>query len=301
MTKRHGEGSLIALKSAIKKFLVLILLTVIGAPGCSSPGDLIGPWRSKPVLKKRITVVPFIDFAGLGASDTERITEQVVEMLSKSPNLVIYPCPLEIAALSAPEKRGAMVEKAGELGFNALIIGQLNPHEIEIKKKGLWPFKRAVSSVHVSLFIDVLETTTGTLLLTLTQREEVELGEGDLSKTDETVSRRAWEKALPKILEDPVERVLEALENLTWIGRIIEVNGGDIKIDGGSDIGIIPLSIFEVFSAEEFVIAKDGRRYPTSWKRIGKIQVKEVRKTTSLAAPLKGGPFLPGQSVTLSD
>ena len=289
-----------ALRSAIKRVLILVLLTLL-ASGCGSVHkEAVGPWRSGPVLKKRITVVPFIDLAGLGVEETEAITEQVAEMLASSHQLVLYPCPLEIAALSAPAKRGAMVEKAAELGFNAIIVGQLNPHEMKIRKKGIWPFRRAVKSVHVSLIIDVLETTTGTLVLTCSQREEVELEESVLSLAEEDISRAAWKKALPKILEDPVEKVIDALEDQPWIGRIIEVTEA-IKIDGGADIGITPLSVFEVFSPEEFVTAKDGRRYPISWKRVGKIQVKKVDETISAAIPLKGGPFLPGQSVVLAD
>ncbi len=282
--------------------MVLVLLFLLLVAGCSSgPEAVVGPWRSEPVLKKRVTVVPVIDRAGVGPEQAERVTEQIVELLAESEDLVIYPCPLEVAALSSPEKRSAMVEKAAELGFNALVVVVLNPHEVEVKKKGIWPFRRAVSSVHVSLVVDLLETTTGTLLLTHTQREEVELQEARLEDLEqEAISQMAWEKALPQILEEPTEKVVEALEKQPWIGRIVSVNER-IVINGGSDIGITPLSTFQVFAAEELVTARDGRTYPISWKNVGLIRVEEVEATTARAVPLKGDLFLPGQFVVLSD
>ena len=79
-----------------KRYCILLSFLVLSLSffplfGCSTTRSLVKKITPhSPLLKKRVMVAPLIDQAGIGPERTARIDDDFVELLKKSPHLLIF-------------------------------------------------------------------------------------------------------------------------------------------------------------------------------------------------------------------
>ncbi len=100
-------------------------------------------------------------------------------------------------------------------------------------------------------------------------------------------------RATEAAIRDAVARILDRLPTEYWMPRVADVVDGRVVINGGENVGLM--------AGLEF-IAREAPRVVTDpltgdpldafpGRVIGRLRIEEVRPTTSLAAPIEGGPF----------
>ena len=305
MQKHHLQG-------LFSLLLLLILVPLLGCGTTESLVEKINPKtlyakirEPKPGLKKKVMIVPLLDYAGAGAERAEEITAGLAGRLEEVPHLLVYDAPDNLPAQLAPRspKLGivtdpGLIHMAQDSDMNALITGVINPIEITSKRSGIWPFRKSLKVFEVSLVMNVMDTTSGTILLTRLESEKVSI------PLDETEDREKKEiitevlvKSLPPILKRQAKAIAKALLALPWTGRILAVEKDLIKINAGRELGLKAGHRFEVFARAGVISSQSGLSYGLLGKKIGEIETDSVMKDFSLALPLAEGGFLAGQVI----
>lgn len=280
-------------------FLLIISLLLVAFLGCSATKSVVKKITpKKDDLKKRVMILPIIDQAGLKPGMAAQITADFVGLLKESPYLSLYGPPKDISWPSGTKSpllglvvaHDKLIEKADDLGLNAIITGVLNPVESTTKKTGIWPFRKFQKVFEVCMVINVMDMSSRTLLLSKLDLEEIFVDE-------EKVPDQMLRSTLTRILKRQASSVVSKLMEEPWKGKILAIDNATIKISAGKDTGLKPGYRFEVFSIGESIPAKDGRSLILLGKKVGEIKVTSIMEKHSIAVPVEKGPFMPGQII----
>jgi hypothetical protein len=288
-------------------FLSLLFFALSGCSTTKSVIDKIVP--GAPDLKKRVMIAPLVDQAEFGRERTAQIAANFVELLKESPHLLLFQDPQGIPSgtgSKSPEFGIVippdLVKRAQDLGMNALIIGVLNPLEANTRKTGVWPFRDMSRIIEISMTVNIVDTTSGCLYLTELDSEEMDFLIDELPGRDENeVIDQIIEAKMPRILKRQSAAVIESLVKEPWTGKILAVENGMVKINGGEDVGVRPDQLFTVFARGESITCRAGRSFDILGKKIGEIKTTSIMEKHSLAAPVAEGSFLAGQTIRAND
>ncbi|MCG2775937.1 MAG: hypothetical protein L6406_09700 [Desulfobacterales bacterium] len=284
-------------------FLSLLFFALSGCSTTKSVVDKIVP--GAPDLKKRVMIAPLVDQAEFGRERTAQIAANFVELLKESPHLLLFQDPQgipsgtgskspEFGIVIPPE----LVKRAQDLGMNALIIGVLNPLEATTRKTGIWPFRDMSRIIEISMTVNIVDTTSGCLYLTELDSEEMDFLIDELPGRDENeVIDQIIEAKMPRILKHQSAAVIKSLVKKPWTGKILAVENGMIRINGGKDVGVRPDQLFTVFARGESITCRAGRSFDILGKKIGEIKTTSIMEKHSLAVPVAEGSFLAGQTI----
>jgi hypothetical protein len=285
----------------------LLLCAVLSCSTTKTVVDKIVPFT--PDLKKRIMIAPLVDQAEFGKERTTQIGKTFVEHLRKSPHLILFQDPQSI-----PSGRGSkspeygivippeLVQRAQDLGMNALIIAVLNPLEATSRKTGIWPFREMSRIIEISMTVNIIDTASGCLYLTQLDSEEMDFMIDELPGRDENeVIDQIIEAKMPRILKRQSSAAIKNLIKQPWTGQILSVENGRIKINAGKDVGIRPDQSFAVFARGESITCRAGRSFDIQGKKIGEIKITAIMEKHSLAEPVGEGSFLAGQTIRPND
>ena len=289
-----------------KLLYVLFSLLVLGMCGCGTTKNLVQKvTKSKPDLKKRVMVLPFIDQAGAGPEKAAQITLNFIELLRKSPDLLLYQPPKNFSmppGAKTPEfgivTHTKLIETAEDLGMNVLITGVLNPIETHTKRAGIWPFRKSKINHEVSMVLNVVNVASGCLYVSRHESDEVVLAVDRVKGQDKKeITDQVLGKGIPRILKRQAEAVAKSLTQHPWTGKILAVDNNTIKISAGKDLGVYTGQLLTVFAKGESVQSRTGKSIGLLGKKIGKIKVTSVMQKQSLAEPVANSVFLPGQII----
>ncbi len=289
----------------------------LGADTAKSLTEKIVPGE-KPLLKKRVMVSSVMNQAGIKEEKVARLTEMLVTLLEKDDHLLVTlwegPAPSrekvrspQFGVVIDPE----LVKKADEKGMNVLVTCILNPFEVTTKKSGIWPFRRVKREVEVSIAVNALDITTGTLFLTNLETKMIKIQPGLTEQLVETRNvdvvdvreidkdEEIPDKELFSIMEKQSSKVIDALDRQHWSGKIHVSQKDVIRINGGKDIGITEGDIFEVFGIGESISSPGGKKYSFLGPKVGEIRADEIFDDYSLATPLGNERFENGQVIKL--
>ena len=256
--------------------------------------------RAADSLKKRVLLMPFMDRAGLGEKRLAGMTATFSSLLENDDYLILHRTETPIPTtgkLRSPEY-GIIIDpdqakKAEEMGMNVLLTVIISPFEFHSVRAGIWPFRHTKKEVEVSIFVNALDITNGTLLMTHIESRQLDLEEGlmEWEEEDEKELRRSIdEKDLEKALADMVEEQAEALtRNLKthpWAGRILSAQKGEVIISAGRDVGVAPGNIFEVYDRGEAILSQTGRSYYLLGTKVGEVKTVQVMDSYASAVPL---------------
>ena len=310
--------------------LLALAVAVLAAAGCGTTKKLVQkvtPGGESTDLKKRVLVLPILDQQGLAEEAVEEMTERLVSLLERDRNLVVYrsedPLPRGLEVRSP--KFGIVIDpdlaqKAEEMGMNVLVTCVLNRYELIDHGAGLWPvnqipvwpFSRKNLQVEVSLVVNALDITNGTLFLThnearrLSIPEEKEDEDALFVKEREPRNETELIQAVPDttvreatadILEEQAEIIAESLEDKAWAGRVLSAAPERIMINAGRDVGLSEGSVFEVYGRGESIRSISGRSLYLLGPKVGEIRTVKVMDRYSSAVPVSGERFRAGQVI----
>ena len=297
----------------IRKLDILFsLLFFLGASllsGCGLTSLIVHPFGGhRSSLKKRVMVTPLIDQAGLGHQVSSELYQTLIDRLRATGKVVVFENNHTVsldsseATLAYGISPGTkLLQKARDLGMNAVLTGVISPVEKEERLKGIWPLRKAVAHYSIALIFNLLDPQDGTVILSHLEDDGI-----DVDLEEEQFLEKNWileelkEKILSKVIKRAIKPIRKALESEPWEGRILAVKD-QILINAGADVGVKPGHRFEVYGGNQIIVAKDGRKFQVSWKKVGKIRVTEVRRTTAIAEPVEGEGFKAGQKIVSLD
>ncbi|MBI5193965.1 MAG: hypothetical protein HZA08_11060 [Nitrospirae bacterium] len=203
--------------------------------------------------------------------------------------------------------------KVGKLiGVGMIVTGGITEFGVKESKLGVGSLGRVLpfgggagmktNTARVALDIRFVDTSTGQIMVAekaegeesshgvdidLSIAPSVEFGKEGF---DETVIGKASRKAI----EQAIEKISSAMENVPWQGSVVKVSGSQIFINTGSDDGRKAGDTFIVYRAgEELVDPDTGESLGSQTEKIGKIQITEVKdKRLSIAKPVDGSGFM---------
>lgn len=302
----------------MKRFILTALFCAMGlwflllGFGCGTTKSVYKKVSFKDTeLKKRVLVLPLLDQAGLGEAKTEALTARLVELLKEGDSLSVYrgtvPTPStqrarspEFAVVIDP----ALIEKAGQMGMNVLIAGVLNPSEVRISTWGVWPIKFVKRKMEVSLLLNAYDIIDGTLFITHLEARKIKISKDDIELAAEgkaEIDESKLDEELSDILEDQASTIRDELEEHPWRGKIMSVDGETVMINAGSDIGLSNGSVFQVYRKGERIRSLDGKYFYLLGPKVGEIKTVNVLDSQASAVPVQGGPFSPGQIITIKN
>ncbi|MFZ0448087.1 MAG: hypothetical protein WAL98_02500 [Desulfatiglandaceae bacterium] len=287
----------------------LILLAAVGVTmGCGIGRSVFkGFTKDDAVLAKRVKVLSFLDQTHLGSHLGETFTAEFISRLRATPLIMLDERPLGLSLqtdLKSPRfgivTPKAFIQKAQELGLNILITGVLNPIDVTTRRKGFWPFRKNRRFYEVSMVINMVDVNTGALLYTKLGKAEGSVPEDVENIEDKNEFMLGLiRKDMSGIVKKQASNISEILSEKPWAGKILAVDGKDIRIGGGKDVGIKTGLVFQVFSRGELIRSQSGESYPVRGRKVGKIEVTSPGEREAMARPLSGGPFEVGQMIRL--
>ena len=260
--------------------------------------------------KKRVMVMPATNLTGRPLSESiDIISEELTTILQKTGFFNLYPHnktknfhPFTPGESIDPE----LLREAKERGMNAIIFETINPIELNPGKSGIWPFRKKAWSCTVSMNIDIVDVNSETILLskeiadniTLSTEETTE--ETEKGGTTET-KKKALKECLPDILKEAANAASLSLNQKPWTGRIVSINTKEIIINAGSDVGLRPGVVLEVFSKGEYISSFNKQTHQLPGPKAGEIKILSIQQHHSFAEPIKEGNFKPGQIISVKD
>lgn len=278
-------------------------------------------------LNKRVLVMPVVDQQGLGGEVVEALTAHLAAGLEQNRNLVVYrseePLPRTYTAQSP--KFGIIIDpdlaqKAEEMGVNVLVTCVLNRYEIidygagvwPVNKLPVWPLKPKPLELEVSMVVNALDITNGTLFLTNleTRRLKIPVQEDDdealfvkeraaLNEVEliQSVPERERQETLDRLVQEQARVIAKSLEKKVWAGRVLSAAPERIMINAGRDVGLSEGNVFEVFSRGDAIRSVGGRSLFVLGPKVGEIRTVKVMDRYSAAVPVSGEGFKAGQVI----
>lgn len=295
--------------------LLLICLALLAATGCSTAKRLYsGISSDSSGLKKRLFVLPFWDQAGLGEQKLERLTAQFLTLLNRdgafviekgtrssvAPDRVRYP---EFGIVTDPEQ----ARRADQMGMNVMLTAVFSPMETQRIRTGIWPFRKIKDETEISMYVNAFDVINGTLLLTRLESVKIRTEAEIITEDDEEpaepqnikpeIDEETLEKSFSEIVDRQAAEVRSALNERPWLGRILSSDASGIFINAGTDVGVVPGSVFEVLGPGETIKAITGQSLALLGPKVGEIKVTEVMKNWALTSAEEGASFRAGQII----
>lgn len=255
----------------------------------NATADFIIP-DEKPVLKKKVVIAPVINQSGIKMNLDEKMRQALISYLSQDEFLLINrsvkgsdetfnPRTLQYGIVIDPEQ----VTKAQEAGMNILVSCVFHPIESEIKRKGIWPFRKNRRIIDISISINAIDTTNNTFAVSKNESISLRTNEKD---PDDTIE---WEPDI-NLIEKGVHSVLEKLSDFTseklrqypWQSRIYGSDNNTYIIKAGHDVDINQSTVFELYSKGESIKSATGDEYSTLGDKLGETGVISISRDESV-------------------
>ncbi len=291
-------------------YAILLFLLIQGI-SCGTAKSLYKKVRPKSNgLKKKVLVLPVIDQAGVGKAKAAEITNTFAHLLNEDAHLKVFKSnkPLPSKQKTRSPEFGIVIDpqmakRAQELGMNVLITVVLNPFEITSKKSGIWPFRKLREEAEISLLVNAMDIVTGTLFMSNMETEKVKIPEefSEEQVKKEEIDDYILGEALSDLLEDLASAVTSELRDEPWWGWLVSMDGKNIVINAGGDVGLTRGTVFEVFALGESIRSAKGESFYLLGPKVGEIETVKIMHSNALAVPLNGGEFKPGQLIKTKD
>ena len=255
--------------------------------------------------KKSVMVMPATDFTGIALHESiDTICEELTKILQKTGCFNL--CPHNKTKKFHSFTPGGSIDpellgEAKERGMNAIIFETINPIELNPGKSGIWPFRKKAWSCTVSMNIDIVDVNSETILLSKEIADNITLSSEETTEETEKggnteTKKKALKECLPDILKEAANAVSLSLNQKVWTGRIVSINTKEIIINAGSEVGLRPGVVLEVFRKGERITT-----YQLPGPKAGEIKIVSIQQHHSFAEPLKEGNFKPGQIIRVKD
>lgn len=240
----------------------------------------------KPVLKKKVLVAPLVNQAGISKSMSENITRNCVSYLEQNKYLLVTqlnessPSPEKIREI----QYGIIIDhdqvkKAEKMGMNILVSFIMHPFDTEIKKTGIWPFRKMRREINISISVNALDTINDTLLVAKNESKYVTDNKynPDANNDNQQIDYSILKGKINSMVKDLCSYVAKDLQKHPWHTKVIKT-ADNIEIKAGSDVGISKNSVFDVFKRGDSIVSMSGRKIYIVGQKIGVIGVRSVSR-----------------------
>ena len=307
----------------LKKMAVPVLLMGLAVlAGCGAVIDMAedNEWRwgffgkvdfISPV-KLKIGVVPFADEVGLGASGAgSNLARLMSDEMAKDYHLVVVPveqveAAMAIRGYTSPLTPPQAAEIGSDLRVNALVLGSLSEVKKYNVRKGWRRLARFVTEqreyVDAVLAVSAVDSTTGIILVSRANTGEFDGGSGNKDffeagdRTGHAPSQEALENSLDDALKESYYRTLTGLAALPFKARVLSVQGGEVSIGFGSDVGLRKGHKFVKLEVEQVVTNSIGDSYQIMGAPVARLMVTQVGDNAA-ALEIKEGYVAPGDII----
>ena len=314
-------------RTALRKFSFLILLLLISGTGCATAKSLYDavdkPKAStvstakpdKSAFKKKVLILPFLNQAGMTEERYQKVVTTFSTLVEKDQNLLLDKSgdPIPSTVKSRSPRFGIVIDpdvakKAEEMGMNVLITVVLNPVELTLIRTGIWPFRKLKREIEMSMVVNALDITNGTLFLTHIESEKMRFAVDEIEEEEEPkkpgipeINDKTFNKLWSPIIERQASALRVALRNQPWTGRILSADNQTVIINAGKDVGLATGSVFEVFGRGDPVRSASGRSIYLLGPKVGEIKTVNVMQDRTSAIPLTEARFKAGQLIRMKN
>jgi curli biogenesis system outer membrane secretion channel CsgG len=193
------------------------------------------------------------------------------------------------------------------IGAQAMINGDITGYSYTQQSLGggalnvIKNVKVGASRVSASVVVDLrlIDAATGEVLASATGdgRASSTGVAADLTKDDQQISASgAWSTPLGQASRAAITKVVEqlvaGLPEPRWSAKVVEVRDGVVYLNAGSDAGVSPGAVLEVYEVQEPLIDPDtGRNLGAPDRLLGEIRIETVQTGFSTATVVSGAGF----------
>ncbi len=188
-------------------------------------------------------------------------------------------------------------ETGRKFGLSAIITGFATEIKTGEEPRGILWFRDSYPFISISVHFDIYDTETGAKLLDESfnykrNSDEQEIESVKAGKIEPVLLKDAFEH----ISKDAGRKVCEIMKRQSWKGYVSSVSGDKISISSGSDTGIIPGNVFEVYG-NSLLEGKDGQKFYIPGSKAGLIKITAVNKEDSEAMLVTGDSVKKGYTI----
>ena len=304
---------------ALKLLLILLLFFgFLAAGGCATSKRLYGKISpDSSGLKKRVLVLPFWDQAGLGEEKLEQLATQFLSLLNKDGVFLIErvrKLPGVADRLRTPEfgivTDPEYARRADQMGMNVMLTAVFSPLETQRIRTGIWPFRKIKDETEIAMYVNAFDVINGTLLVTRLESVKIRTAADIFDEEDEDeepqklkpeIDQKTLDESLSEIVEQQAAEVSSALRERPWLGRIVSSDPSGVVINAGSDVGLMPGTVFDVLGPGEPMASAGGQTLILPGQKVGEVTVTDVMETRALASVQEGSSFKPGQVIRFKE
>jgi curli biogenesis system outer membrane secretion channel CsgG len=275
-------------------------------------------------LKKRLAVLKFENKVKTPIPDQswkigEGLTEMLTSELFKTGRFIM----VERAALADIVReqelgqtglvRKETVAKVGELlGAQLLVAGAVTEFEAQSRGGGGgvgyrgFALQLQTSSAHVAVDVRLVDSSTGQILSSMNADAEAQTtGLGFAARTQQgvTFGSDAFQKtplgeATREAIHKAVLFIIKEMQAVPWIGRVIQVKGGDVYVNAGTNVNLKPgVKLMAFVKGEDLIDPATGLNLGSKDTLIGTVTLTEIQDRFSIGAFAGNGALKRGDIV----
>jgi len=185
-----------------------------------------------------------------------------------------------------------------ELGLNAVVTGSLDDIGLLDELRGM-VWKDTHHLIQILVSVEVYDTETGAKILDESFSRKVEIEELDyeLMQSQGKMMLPDLNETLSDLIQEMGETICWAVEDQSWNGFIIAVDGDKIILSAGSRAGLEPGDEFEVFDTSRIIEGLNGQRFFYHGQKTGEIRIIEVEPNKAKAVIVSDKGIKTGNSV----
>ena len=186
-----------------------------------------------------------------------------------------------------------------QLGLNAIVTGSLEDIRIIDELQGVLWTKDTQHLVQVFIRVEVFDTRTATKILdnTFDRRIEIDDLEYRMIQQSEQIQLPELNETLNQLLTDIGDSICDAIRDQPWDGYITEIDGDRYVIPSGTEVGLDPGDILEVFDGSRIMEGIGGQHFFIPGLKIGEIEIVTITEDKLEAKLVSGENIKKGSTV----
>jgi hypothetical protein len=186
-----------------------------------------------------------------------------------------------------------------QLGLNAVVTGSLEDIRVIDELQGVLWTKDTQHLLQVFIRVEVFDTRTATKILddTFDRRIEIDDLEYRIIQQNEQIKLPELNETLNRLLTDIGESICDAIRDQPWDGYITELDDDRYVIPSGTEVGLEPGDILEVFDGSRIMEGIGGQHFFVPGLKIGEIEIVAITANRLEAKLVSGGDIKKGSTV----
>ena len=186
-----------------------------------------------------------------------------------------------------------------QLGLNAIVAGSLEDIRVIDELQGILWTKDTQHLVLVFIRVEVFDTRTATKILDNTFNRQIEIDDLEYRMIQESEQIKSPElnETLTQLLTDIGDSICDAIRDQPWDGYITEIDDDRYVIPSGTEVGLEPGEILEVFDGSRIMEGIGGQHFFIPGLKIGEIEIVAITKDKLEAKLVSGEDIKKGSTV----